>query len=128
MCVVYAFAGLGKLQGETWWTGEAMWLSFASLQYQSLDMTWMAVWPRLGNVLTHVALFWEVSYCVLIWPRLTRPLVILGAVAVHLGIALCMGMMTFGLIMIVGNLAFVSPALVREVLHCKVAPACRAGR
>ena len=69
-----------------------------------------------NNILTHATVYWELSYCALVWPRLTRPLVIAMAVAVHLGIALFLGMMTFGLVMIIANVAFVSPALVRRIL------------
>lgn len=109
MCVVYLFAGLGKLQGETWWGGQAMWLALANYEYQTLDMTWMGRHPLLINLLTHITIFWEVSYIALIWPRYTRPLMLAGAVPLHLGIASCMGMITFGLIMLVGNMAFISP-------------------
>ena len=38
------------------------------------------------------------------------------AVAVHLGIGLCLGMWTFGLAMIIANLAFVSPETVRAIV------------
>ncbi len=34
----------------------------------------------------------------------------------HLGIAVCMGMITFGLITIVANMAFVSPRLTRGIV------------
>jgi len=115
MCVIYFFAGIAKLQGPTWWDGTAMWGAVANLEYQSLDLTWLATWPRIINLMTHVTLFWEISYCVLIWPRLTRPIVLLLAIPLHLGIALGMGMITFGLVMLIGNLAFVSPALTRAV-------------
>lgn len=116
MCVVYLSAGLGKLQGVSWWDGTAMWLSVANLEYQSIDMTWLARWPLIVNLLTHVTIVWEVSYCVLIWPRLTRPLVIALAIPLHLGIACFLGMITFGLVMLIANVAFISPALVRGVL------------
>jgi hypothetical protein len=116
MCIVYLFAGFGKLLGDSWWSGTAMWGAFGNYEYQSLDMTWLAAWPLVINFLTHLTIVWECSYCVLVWPRLTRPIVIALAVPLHLGIALCMGMITFGLIMLVGNLAFVSPNLVRAVL------------
>jgi hypothetical protein len=36
------------------------------------------------------------------------------AVMVHLGIAVAYGMPTFGLVMLIGNLAFVSPETVRR--------------
>ncbi len=37
------------------------------------------------------------------------------AILVHGGIALTLGMPTFGLVMLIGNLAFVSPNIVRKV-------------
>lgn len=116
LCVLYLFAGVSKLQGPAWWDGTALWKAMANLEYQSIDMTWLAGWPLLINVCTHVTIVWEVSYCALIWPRLTRPIVLLLAVPLHLGIALCLGMTTFGVAMLIANLSFVSPALVREML------------
>jgi hypothetical protein len=115
MCIVYLFSGIGKLQGESWASGEASWLSFAMLEYQSLDMTWLAKHPYILNFMTHLTVFWELSYCALVWPRLTRPWVLLMAVFVHGGIVLFLGMPTFGLVMLIGNLAFVSPKTIRKV-------------
>lgn len=115
MCIIYLFSGLGKLQGETWWNGEAAWLSLANLEYQFLvNLTWLANHPWLVSFLTHATVYWELTYCGLVWPRLTRPWVLLGAVFVHLGIAVALGMPTFGLVMLIGNLAFVSPETVRR--------------
>ena len=115
MCVVYLFAGLGKLQGETWWNGEAFWGAVANAEYQSMDLTWLASYPLLVNVFTQVSVAWEVSYAALVWPRRTRPFVLLLCIPLHLGIALGMGMMTFGSIMIVANGAFVRPEWIRVV-------------
>lgn len=114
MCVVYLFAGLGKLQGDTWWLGQALWGAFASAEYQTMDFTWLAHHMAFVNLLTYVTLVWEVCYPFLVWPRLTRPIFIAGAVAAHAGIGLTMGMLTFGMIMIVGNFAFLSPTWVRD--------------
>lgn len=116
MCLVYLFSALGKLEGESWWGGQAIWLSVANLEYQSLDMTWLANHRWLINAMTHFTVFWELSYCVLVWPRLLRPLVIGAAVFTHLGIAMALGMKTFGLVMLIGNAAFISPWLVRRIL------------
>jgi hypothetical protein len=115
MCIIYLFSGLGKLQGQSWWSGDAMWISSAIPEYQYLlDMTWLVNYPRIVTILTHVTVFWELSYCALVWPRLTRPWVLLLAILVHAGIALSFGMPTFGLVMLIGNLAFVSPETVRS--------------
>src|SRR5690606_7037393 len=64
----------------------------------------------------HVTVVWEVSYPALVWPRLTRPLVVALAVPLHLGIAFFLGMITFGTVMLFANLAFVSPWIVRAVI------------
>jgi len=119
MCVIYLFAGLSKLQGPSWWNGEAMWLALGNLEYQSVDMTWLVQWPIVINLLTHITIFWEVSYCFLVWPRLLRPIMIGLAIPLHMGICLCLGMMTFGLIMLVGNMAFVSPWIIRRIMGDK---------
>jgi len=113
MCIIYFFAAVGKLNGTAWWTGTAMWLAFANYEYQSVDMTWTAHWPLLLNLMTHVTVFWELTYWALIWPRLSRPVMLLLAVPLHMGIAICLGMVTFGLVMLFGNLAFVPPSFVR---------------
>jgi Vitamin K-dependent gamma-carboxylase len=116
LCVIYLYAGMGKLTGTAWWNGNAMWQAIANLEYQSLDLTWLVDWPLLLNLLTHVTVFWELFYCVLIWPRATRPIMLAMAVPMHLGIAFCLGMITFGVVMLIANLAFVSPAVFRQFL------------
>ncbi len=117
MCVIYFFAGISKLQGPSWWSGEAMWRAFANLEYQSLDMTWLAWHPWIVNVMTHVSVIWEISFCVLIWRPRWRPLMLAIAVAMHIGIGACLGMWTFGLIMLVGCAAFLPNDAVRRLAH-----------
>ena len=108
-----------KAMGETWWNGSAMWLAFANYEYQSIDMTWLAAYPVLLSLIAHVTVAWELSYPALVWPRLTRPLVVALSIPIHLGIGVFLGMMTFGLVMIIANLAFVSPWVVRAVFNGK---------
>ena len=114
LCVVYFFSGCGKLLGASWWEGTALWGAAANGQYRTLDLTWLARHPLATNAITLATLFWEVAYPALVWPRLTRPLVLAMAAAVHLGIGLAMGMMEFGLAMLVANLAFVPASVYRS--------------
>ena len=88
LVLIYGMAGLAKLQGPAWWSGMAIWGTLASAEFSLLDFTWMAAWPYVLNVLTHAALAVELTYGVLIWVRVLRPLVIAAAVALHVGIAL----------------------------------------
>jgi hypothetical protein len=116
MCVIYFFAGISKLQGEAWWNGEAIWRAMANLEYQSVDMTWMAWHPWLVNIFTHVSILWEIFFCVLIWRPHFRTLILVGAVTLHVGIGACLGMWTFGLIMLVGCASFLPGEAVREFI------------
>jgi membrane protein implicated in regulation of membrane protease activity len=50
-----------------------------------------------------------------VWPRLIRPIVIAIGIGMHLGIGIFLGMWTFGLSMIIANIAFVSPWVVRRL-------------
>jgi len=111
LCVIYLFGGLWKARGTTWWDGTSIWFAISNAQYQSIDVTWLGRYPTLFSMLAHVTVFWEVFYCALVWPKLTRPIVLGIAVAVHLGIALFLGMITFGVIMIVANMAFIAPTI-----------------
>ena len=116
LCVIYLFAGTGKLLGSSWWNGEAIWGAMANSEYQTLDLTWLAASPYLINLITHVSLAWEASYVFLVWPKWTRPVVIGMAFGVHLGIGIAMGMVEFGLIMAIANLVFVSSSLMRRLI------------
>lgn len=109
LCIIYLFGGLSKLRGDFWWEGSAMWWSIVNYEYQSLNVTWLGYSPFLIALITHLTLFWETFYPALIWPRLTRPFALAMAVLVHGGIALALGMPTFGFMMIVANLIFVPP-------------------
>jgi hypothetical protein len=93
-----------------------LWGALANLEYQSLDLTWLAGWPIAIAVLTQITVYWELFFCVAVWPRLLRPIVLALAVPLHLGIAFGMGMITFGLVMLIGCVSFVPPWLVRRLL------------
>jgi predicted DCC family thiol-disulfide oxidoreductase YuxK len=116
LVLIYAMAGLAKLQGQAWWTGMAIWGTLASVEFSLLDLTWLARWPRVLNVLTHAALLIELSYGVLVWVRVLRPPLLAAVVLLHVAIAVCApGLIEFGLAMIAANLAFVSPRWLRSL-------------
>ncbi|MBA4016225.1 MAG: HTTM domain-containing protein [Pirellula sp.] len=117
MCAIYFFAGIGKLQGDSWWAGYALWGAAANMEYRTVDLTWLAHVPVLMALLTQLTAYWELFFCVLIWPRLLRPLMLFVALALHLSIGICMGLMTFGLIMPIAVYAFVPPEWTRRLVE-----------
>jgi predicted DCC family thiol-disulfide oxidoreductase YuxK len=135
---IYAMAGLAKIQGPSWWTGMAIWGTMTAGEFVTRDFTPLAGWPMVLNGLTHASLAFELLYPILIWTRAFRPLLLAGAVLLHLGIAwVAPGLTEFGLAMIGANLAFVSGSWLRslitglsqpalQVLYDVACPRCRA--
>lgn len=116
LCAIYLWAGLAKLKGPTWWTGEAMWRVLANQEYQTVDLTWMARVPWLPFLIAHITIAWEISFIFLVWNPKLRPLILGMGVAMHLGIGAFLGMWTFGLIMAFAYLAFSDPDVWRQRL------------
>ncbi len=115
--IIYFAAGTSKMLGEAWWNGEAVWMALANAEYQSIDMTWLAHYPQVIQILTHLTVLFEISFVFLIWNNQLRPMLLAVGVAMHMGIALCMGMPTFGLGMLYGYLAFIRPQRIRQIVR-----------
>lgn len=137
LALIYGMSGLSKFMDVSWWSGTAIWGSFASEEFRLFDLTWLAAYPTLIYAMTHLALFLETAYPALVWVKPVRPLVLAGVIGVHVGIALCMGLFEFSLAMITANLAFVSGPWLRSlvagleqpsgrVLYDGACPRCRA--
>lgn len=106
MCVIYFWAGVSKLKGDSWYTGEAMWQVMANQEYQTLDLTWLAYMPWVPYLVSHITVLWEIMFCVLVWVPKLRPLMLLMGAFMHFGIGAFLGMWTFGLIMTYAYFAF----------------------
>lgn len=126
LVLIYGMAGLAKLQGQGWWSGMAIWGVLASAEFRQFDLTWLVAYPWLLNLMTHGSLALEISYPVLVWIPVLRPLLLTGVVLLHLGIALVApGLTEFGLAMMAGNLAFVAGGWLRSLVSGLDQPAGR---
>jgi predicted DCC family thiol-disulfide oxidoreductase YuxK len=95
----------------------ALWGTMTAGEFVVLDFTPMARWPMLINLLTHASLALELLYPILIWIRITRPLMLLGAAGLHLGIGMMSpGLAEFTLAMLAANLAFIPGAWLRRLV------------
>jgi predicted DCC family thiol-disulfide oxidoreductase YuxK len=137
LVLIYGAAGFAKLQGAAWWNGTAIWGTIAAGEFRLFDLTWLAAYPLVLNVMTHSGLLFEVLYPFLIWNRWARPVLLAFAVALHVGIGLTLGLAEFSAAMLVGNFAFVSGPWLRSlvtglrqpwarVLYDGACPRCRA--
>jgi hypothetical protein len=116
LTLLYAMMAIGKLSSDVWWSGEAMWWLIAKTESRLVDFTWLHRFPLLVNGLTNAVMFYQLSFPVLIWNRLARPLVLGLGVLVWGFLALATGMVPFALMMLVASLAFVPGSTIRALL------------
>lgn len=107
---VYLLMALGKLSySDVWWDGTAVWWLLARPESTPVDFHRLGDWAYFVNGWTHAIVAFELSFAVLIWVPLARPLFLaLGAVA-WTSLALLTGMLPFCTAMFVASLAFLSP-------------------
>ncbi len=109
ICVIYAYSGWEKLKGMAWWKGEAIWTVIANAQIARWHLDWMSNFPLLISLATYMTLLWEIYFPMAIWIRKLRPWVLLGGLALHLGIALTVFIPFFGFLMIISYASFLTP-------------------
>ena len=129
-CFIYAAAGLSKLKGHMWWSGQAFWEvvvnpEFTLMQYPWYETTihWLVHYKWMYHLITAVSvwftLFVEIGAPFLLWTRL-RWLMIFLATAMHAAIGVLMGLNLFELLMIVMLLAFLPDRVIRDRFRSRV--------
>lgn len=105
LCFIYLDTGLAKAQGPQWWSGEALWRALMQPQFRVFDFSWLASYPLVAQLACWGTLVIEVGYAGMIWvPRLRRHW-LLATLALHAGIAVCLRLWLFSLMMMAFNLA-----------------------
>jgi hypothetical protein len=127
-CIIYLASGLSKLQGASWWNGKAFWGVSANPEFNPMDfgpymafLSFLCSHRWLFEVFTHAnvlfTLAMEISFCYLVWLPKWRWVMIIGAVFLHTGIALVMGLVGFSLSMLTMLLAFVPPETMMRMVN-----------
>lgn len=107
LCIIYFFAGFGKLLGTDWIDGNAMWL--VSVVY--VDGTsgeffsnLLFSFPFLAMILSWGIVFLELCYPVIMTLKSTRSVALTAVILMHVGIGMFMGLYSFAIAMIAINL------------------------
>src|SRR5262249_24118107 len=127
-CFIYAASGLSKLQGSLWWNCSALWYTLVNPEFSPVGwaryidlMSFLTgyrwLWEIVFEGITFFTLALEISFPLLVWSRSWRWLMIAGAVLLHTGISLAMGLASFGLIMLSMLLASLPPEEVHVLLR-----------
>jgi hypothetical protein len=123
--VIYFAMAVAKLKNPVWWGGTAVWGLLAKPESRLVDLAWLAD-PKMIYVLnawTLTIVLFELCFAFLIWVKLARPLLLGLSLPIWIGTALLTGMTSWVLMMLVANLAFVSPACLRNCFNRRAATA-----
>ncbi len=118
LTAIYVSMAISKLKWPVWWNGTAVWGLIAKSDSRLVDFTALGN-PKLVyllNAWTLAIVLYEMCFPILIWNRWTRPIMLALALPIWVGTALLTGMVSWVLIMLVANLAFVSPSFFRGSL------------
>jgi hypothetical protein len=120
LAAVYLMMGLAKLmggaQGSIWWTGDAMFWLVARPESRLVDLT--GLHEYVLNAWTHLVVWTEMLFPVLIWNRLARPLLLAISTLLWASLAVATGLVPFCLIMAIANLAYVPASILRSASTC----------
>jgi hypothetical protein len=119
-CFVYAISGFSKLQGTSWWSGDAIWGTIANPNFSPMQsalfmnfLYFLAKHRLLYSVVVGggclYTLVLEIGFPFLVWNRHTRWVMITGSVLLHTGIGFLMGLGGFSMFVLVILMAFVPP-------------------
>ena len=109
LCFIYFFGGIAKATGLGWWDGSNVWRALIRPPFNLIDPHTLTHWALLFPAAGISILVLEIAYPVFIWPRRTRIVWLALICAMHIGIALTMGMYLFAMVMIVLNVAAFGP-------------------
>lgn len=105
----YWMMAFAKLGNPVWWNGEAMWWLIAQPDNRLVDLTFLSRSEGTRLVVfawTHLVVFFELAFGLLIWFKIWRPLMATLAVFHWIGLGLVTGHWEFAILMIGLSLAF----------------------
>jgi hypothetical protein len=127
LVLIYGAMIIAQAQGAAWWQGTAVWWLMARPESRLVDLTGLSglglSFQYVVNFFTHAIVLFELCFVFLIWNPIARPLLITLGIIMWLGLALIGGSVSFAILMLIANLAFLSPSIVRAWSGQKLADA-----
>ncbi len=111
VCIVYFVSSYYKLQGTQWMDGSALHYVFLNDEY-SLGFLKNSVTSvdSILKIMTWFVLAFQLLFPLLIWIKKFKPLLLFAGIILHFFIAFGMGIVDFGILMLVMYLLFVNEA------------------
>ena len=107
---IYLMAAYGKLLGDQYWDGSAMYYMLGRLDIHVPGLERLMNYPVVYSLMSVAAVAMEIPLPFLLWFRATRPAAALLGVALHAWIVAFMVIPVFGIVMMTTYLAFYGEA------------------
>lgn len=114
LCGFYLLIVTSKLGTTAWWSGMAPATLLLDESRRLIDLEKLAASDYLMDAIAHSWIAFELSFPVLVWNRMLRPLLIGVAAVIWILSALVTGHVGYCLLMAVANLAFLEDVTPRE--------------
>jgi hypothetical protein len=110
--------------GRQWWNGEAIWQVISQPAFSTFDLSWLAKYSLIPMLAGWGTLVVEIGYPFFICLRRTRKVWGFATIGLHLGMALCMGLVFFSSVMILltGCLFLIPEKIPEEIQEQPAAP------
>jgi hypothetical protein len=116
LALVYVMMAAGKVGGNVWWSGMAMWYLIARSEQRMVDLTGLHSLPLVVNAWSYAVMFWQAVFPILVWNRLARPL-LLGINALMWALlAPVIGNVPLAVMMVVASVAFIPGDVIRGAI------------
>ncbi|WP_046743245.1 HTTM domain-containing protein [Kordia zhangzhouensis] len=106
LCLVYFFAGIGKLLGTDWLDGNAIWMVINTYTSSTIadGSTAMVAYPIIFKILAWGTVILELLYPILIYSKQTRKVTLVLVLMLHAGIGIFMQFYIFAVLMMLLNI------------------------
>jgi hypothetical protein len=106
VCLLYLLSGYAKLCDDDWMDGEAIRI-VSGVSHFSLFSDAESEWsPGASAVLSYVVIFYQLLFPLLVWVKRIKLPYLAAGILMHVYIALVMGLVNFGVIMIIAYIYF----------------------
>lgn len=126
LSIIYLASGTSKLMGGSWWNGNALWSVMANYEFNPMDSPFYTeilrflannrpLWEVAMTAGCVFTLFLELAFPFLVWYPRWRWVMMAGAILLHTGIGILMGLTMFSTLMILLVASFLPPEVAESV-------------
>ena len=117
LVMVYLVSGLGKISGELWQNGTALYYTLNIDEYSHpLAKKMVSNYPIISVLGTYATVVYQVAFPWLVWNRKIRPYLLAFGTFIHIQIAFVMGLFMFGFAIAVVYFSFATDPAAKRLL------------